>query len=65
VFEGNYAAPLAQQSAMAGSKDREQAQQSSNQARIVGTVHVNGEAPVEVDAIAETPEAAPTKKSQR
>jgi hypothetical protein len=65
VFEANYAAPPPRQSAMAGSKDREQAQQSSNQARIVGTVRVNGEAPVEVDAIAETPEAVKTKKSEK
>jgi hypothetical protein len=65
VFEGNYAAPSTQQSAMAGSQDSERSQQSSNQARIVGTVRVNGEAPVQVDAIAETPEPAATKKTEK
>jgi hypothetical protein len=65
VFEGNYAAPSTQQSAMAGSQDRERSQQSSNQARIVGTVRVNGEAPVQVDAIAETAEPAATKKTEK
>jgi hypothetical protein len=55
VFEGNYAVPPAQQPARATSNDRERAEQSSNRARIVGTVRVNGEAPVEVDAIAERP----------
>jgi hypothetical protein len=63
VFEGNYAAPPAQQSATAAANDRERAEQSRDRARIVGTVRLNGEAPVEVDAIAETPEAA--KKSGR
>ena len=63
VFEGNYAAPSAQQLAMATPNDRERAPQNSNQGRIVGTVRVNGEAPVEVDAIAETPQ--PAKKSER
>ena len=62
VFEGNYAAPPAQQPA---ANDRERAEQSRNRARIVGTVRVNGETPVEVDAIAETSEAAPTKKSEK
>ena len=65
VFEGNYAAPPAQQPAKATSNDRERAESSRDRARIVGTVRVNGEAPVEVDAIAETPEAAPTKKSEK
>jgi hypothetical protein len=65
IFEGNYAAPPAQQAALAGSKDRERGQQSSNQARIVGTVRVNGEAPTEVDALAEMPEPAATKKSEK
>jgi hypothetical protein len=65
VFEGNYAAPSTQQSAMAGSQDRERSQQSSSQARIVGTVRVNGEAPVHVDAIAEIPETSGTKKSEK
>ncbi len=64
VFEGNYAAPPAQQPAKATSNDRERSEQSRDRARIVGTVRVNGEAPVEVDAIAETPEAAATKKSE-
>jgi hypothetical protein len=57
VFEGNYAAPPTQQAAMATSNDRERAESSSDRARIVGTVRVNGEAPVEVDAIADTPES--------
>ena len=63
VFEGNYAAPPAQQPATATANDRERSEQSRDRARIVGTVRVNGEAPVEVDAIAETPEAA--KKSEK
>jgi hypothetical protein len=62
VFEGNYAAPSQEQSASATSNDRERAEQSGDRARIVGTVRVNGEAPLEVDAIAETPE--PTKKEK-
>jgi hypothetical protein len=65
VFEGNYAAPAAQQPATATSNDRQQAESSRERARIVGTVRVNGEAPVEVDAIAETPEPAATKKSEK
>jgi hypothetical protein len=63
VFEGNYAAAPAQQPATATANDREQSEQSRDQARIVGTVRVNGEAPVEVDAIAEKPD--PAKKSER
>jgi hypothetical protein len=63
VFEGNYAAPLAQQPGTATANDRERTEQNRDRARIVGTVRVNGEAPVEVDAIAETPEAE--KKSER
>jgi hypothetical protein len=63
VFEGNYEAPPAQQPAKATSNDRQRAESSRDQARIVGTVRVNGEAPVDVDAIAETPE--PGKKSER
>ena len=63
VFEGNYVAPPTQQPAKATSNDRQRAESSRDQARIVGTVRVNGEAPVEVDAVAETPEAA--KKSER
>jgi hypothetical protein len=55
VFEGNYAAPPAQQPAMAASNDKERAEQSRDRARIMGIVRVNGEAPVEVDAIAEKP----------
>jgi hypothetical protein len=62
VFEGNYAEPPAQQPATTPN-DRERAEQSRDRARIVGTVRVNGEAPVEVDAIAETSE--PRKKSER
>jgi len=65
VFEGNYAAPLQEQSASATSNDRERAEQSRDRARIVGTVRVNGEAPVEVDAIAETAEPSETKKSEK
>jgi hypothetical protein len=65
VFEGNYAAPPAQQPAPATANDRERAEQNRDRARIVGTVRVNGEATVEVDAIAETPEAAATKKSEK
>jgi hypothetical protein len=63
VFEGNYAASPAQQPATATSNDRERSEQNRDRARIVGTVRVNGEAAVEVDAVAETPEAA--KKSER
>jgi hypothetical protein len=65
VFEGNYAAPPAQQPATATSNDRERAESSRDRARIVGTVRVNGEAALEVDAIAETPEAAATKKDEK
>jgi hypothetical protein len=65
VFEGNYAAPPAQQPAPATANDRERAEQNRDRARIVGTVRVNGEATVEVDAIAETPEAAATKKNEK
>jgi hypothetical protein len=63
VFEGNYAAPPTQQPDMATANDRERSEQNRDRARIVGTVRVNGEAAVEVDAIAETPE--PSKKSER
>ena len=63
VFEGNYAAPPAQQPATTTANDRQQSEQSRDRARIVGTVRVNGEAAVEVDAIAET--AEPEKKSER
>jgi hypothetical protein len=55
VFEGNYEAPPPQQQTKATSNDRQRAEQSRDQARIVGTVRVNGEAPVKVDAIAEKP----------
>jgi hypothetical protein len=65
VFEGNYAVPLAQLPAMATSNDRERAESNRDRARIVGTVRVNGEAPVQVDAIAETPGPAATKKSEK
>jgi hypothetical protein len=65
VFEGNYAAPPAQQPATAPVNDRERAEQNRDRARIVGTVRLNGEAPVEVDAVAETPEAAATKKGEK
>ena len=63
VFEGNYAAPSQQQPTTDGSKERQRAEQSSDRARIVGTVRVNGEAPVEVNAVAETPKA--TTKGQK
>ena len=63
VFEGNYAEQPAQQPATATANDRERSKQNRDRARIVGTVHLNGEAPVEVDAIAETPD--PAKKSER
>jgi hypothetical protein len=63
VFEGNYAAPPVQPSAKATSNDRERAESSRDRARIVGTVRVKGEAPVEVEAIAETPD--PAKKSEK
>jgi hypothetical protein len=65
VFEGNYATPPVQQPAKATSNDRQRAESSRNQARIVGTVRVNGEAPLEVDAIAETAEPTATKKSEK
>ena len=65
VFEGNYAAPPTPQPATATANDRERSEQNRDRARIVGTVRVNGEAAVEVDAIAETPEAAATKKSEK
>jgi hypothetical protein len=63
IFEGNYAEPPAQQPAT--SNDRERAEQSRDRARIVGTVRVNGEAAIDVDAIAETPEPTETKKSEK
>ena len=65
VFEGSYAASAAQLPAKATSNDRDRAESTRDRARIVGTVRVNGEAPVEVDAIAETSEAAATKKSEK
>ena len=65
VFEGNYAAPSPQQSASATSDDKERAEQSRDRARILGIVRVDGEAPVQVDATAETPEPAATKKSEK
>jgi hypothetical protein len=64
VFEGNYAAPPAQQPAKSTFNDKERAEQRPDRARIVGTVRVNGDAPVEVDAIAETPDAAATKSEK-
>ena len=65
VFEGNYAQPPAQQPATGTANDRERSEQSRDRARIVGTVRVNGEAPVEVDAVAETSEPTGTKKSDK
>ena len=64
VFEGNYAASPTQQPATA-SNEQERREQSRDAARIVGTVRVNGEAPVQVDAIAETTEPAATKKNEK
>jgi len=55
VFEGNYEAPPPQQPTKATSNERQGAEQSSDRARILGIVRVNGEAPVQVDAIAEKP----------
>ena len=65
VFEGNYEAPLPQQATTATTNERQRAEQNSDRARIVGTVRVNGEAPVEVDAIAEPPEPPAIKKSEK
>jgi hypothetical protein len=65
VFEGNYAASAAQLPAKATSNDRDRAESTRDRARIVGTVRVNGEAPVEVDAIAETSEGSATEKSEK
>jgi hypothetical protein len=65
VFEGNYAAPPVQQPAKTTSNDRERSEQSRYRARIVGTVRVNGEAPVEIDAIAETTQPVEMKKSEK
>jgi hypothetical protein len=65
VFEGNYAAPAPQQPTMTTTNDRQRAEQIRERARIFGIVLVNGEAPVEVDAIAFTPEATETKKNEK
>jgi hypothetical protein len=66
VFEGNYATPPAQQPATVTADEKERAEQNRDRARIVGTVRVNGETPVQVDATAETPEpAAEMKKSEK
>jgi len=65
VFEGNYEAPPLQQPTIAGSNERQRAEQTRDRARILGIVRVNGEAPVEVDAIAETAERGATKKSEK
>jgi hypothetical protein len=65
VFEGNYEAPPPQQPTKTTSNDRERAEQRSGWARIVGTVRVNGEAPVQVDAIGEAPGATGTKNSEK
>jgi len=65
VFEGNYAAPPQQQPTTATSNERQKAEQNSDRARIVGTVRVNGGAPVDVDAIAEISEPDATKKSEK
>ena len=65
VFDGNYAGPPPQKPATAMFNDKERAEQSGDRARIVGTVRVNGEAPVEVDAVAETPGTDATKKTEK
>jgi hypothetical protein len=65
VFEGNYVAPPAREPAKATSDDRARSEQSRDGTRIVGTVRVNGEPPIEVDALAETPEGSETKKSEK
>jgi hypothetical protein len=65
VFEGSYAAPAPQQPTMATTNDRQRTEQIRERARIFGIVLVNGEAPVEVDAIAFTPEATETKKNEK
>jgi hypothetical protein len=52
VFEGNYTAPPAQQSATAN-EAAPATQRQESAARIVGTAHVKGEASVQVDATAE------------
>jgi hypothetical protein len=65
VFEGNYAEPPPQQPAKATSNDKERLEQGSDRARIVGTVRVNGEAPLEVDAVAEKAQPAATEKSKK
>jgi hypothetical protein len=65
VFEGNYAQPPAQQPATGTLNDKERSEQTRDRARIVGTVRVNGEAPVEVDALADTSEPTGTKKSDK
>ena len=65
VFEGNYAAPAPQQPTTATTNDRQRPEQIRQRARIFGIVLVNGEAPVEVDAIAFTPEATETKKNEK
>jgi hypothetical protein len=65
VFEGSYAAPAPQQPTTATTNDRQRPEQIRQRARIFGIVLVNGEAPVEVDAIAFTPEATETKKNEK
>jgi hypothetical protein len=63
VFEGNYAEPPARQQATANYRER--SDQNHDRARIVGTVRVNGEAPIEMDAVAETSEPGATKKDEK
>jgi len=65
VFEGNYEAPQQQQQTAAAPNDSGQAEQRADRARIVGTVRVYGEAPAEVDAIAESAEPEATKKNEK
>ena len=62
VFEGNYSGPGTQQQNL--TNDSKAATARPEQARIVGTVHVNGEKPMLVDAVAE-PGPTPTQKNER
>jgi hypothetical protein len=65
VFEGNYADAPTQQSAIRAPNDKERAEQNRDRSRIVATVRVNGDAPIEVDAVADAPEPTRTKKSDK
>lgn len=65
VFEGSYAQAPPEQTTPVPPNERQRPEQSSDRARIVGTVRVNGEPPVAVDAVAETAEGAATKKNEK